>query len=114
MADIAHAVAANESVEDFISPRMSPRRRDGLIETIINARALPGEKHPEILRQKFHRPTEAEFRRQRELEKARDARAHELGIDPTLIASKATLGDLARDWNKHAPELMNWQRELLK
>jgi len=24
------------------------------------------------------------------------------------------LGDLARDWDKYAPELMNWQRELLQ
>jgi ribonuclease D len=114
MADIAYAVAANESVENLLSPRMSPRRRDSLIETIITARAVPAEKHPEILRQKFHRPTGAEFQRQRELEKIRDARARELGIDPTLIAPKATLGDLARDWDRHAQELMNWQRELLK
>ena len=47
------------------------------------------------------------------MEKIRDQRAHELGIDPTLIAPKSVLGDLARDWDKHAPELMNWQRELL-
>jgi hypothetical protein len=47
------------------------------------------------------------------LEKRRDAHAHQLGIDPTLIASRATLMELARDWDKHAPELMNWQRELL-
>ena len=49
-----------------------------------------------------------------ELAKRRDAHAHKLGIDPTLIGSKSVLGDLARDWDKHAPELMNWQRELLK
>jgi hypothetical protein len=54
------------------------------------------------------------MRRYRELEKRRDAHAHKLVIDPTLIAPRATLGDLARDWDKHAPELMNWQRELLK
>jgi hypothetical protein len=48
------------------------------------------------------------------LARRRDAHAHKLGIDPTLAASKATLGDLARDWDRHAPELMAWQRELLK
>jgi len=36
-----------------------------------------------------------------------------LSIDPTLIASRSTLSDLAYNWDKHAPELMNWQRELL-
>ena len=66
------------------------------------------------MRHKFYRPTEAEMRRYRDLEKRRDPHAHELGIDPTLIASRATLSELARDWDQHAPELMNWQRELLK
>ena len=65
-------------------------------------------------RHRSQRPSEAEFRRLRELEKSRDRHAHELGIDPTLIAPKSVLGDLARDWDKHAAELMNWQRELLK
>jgi ribonuclease D len=114
LAAIAEAVAAQDFAENLLPPRMSPRRRDSLIETIQVARAVPAEKHPEIIRQKFHRPSEAEFRRNRELEKIRNARAHELGIDPTLIAPKAVLGDLARDWEKHALELMNWQRELLK
>ncbi len=36
------------------------------------------------------------------------------GIDPTLIASRAMLSVLARDWDQHAPELMSWQRELLE
>jgi hypothetical protein len=48
-----------------------------------------------------------------ELQKRRDAQAHELGIDPTLIASRGTLSDLARNWDKYSGELMNWQRELL-
>ncbi len=52
--------------------------------------------------------------RYRDLEKLRDRRAQELGIDATLIASRATLGNIARDWDRHAPELMNWQRERLQ
>ena len=31
-----------------------------------------------------------------------------------MIASRATLGALARDWDKHQAELMSWQRELLQ
>jgi hypothetical protein len=61
-----------------------------------------------------HRPTEAERKRFLELQKRRDASAHELDLDPTLIASRATLSDLARNWDKHAGELMRWQRDLLK
>ena len=81
---------------------------------IHTAQSLPPEKYPEKIRHRSQRPTEAEFRRFREIEKRRDHRAHELGIDPTLIAPKSVLGDLARDWDKHASELMQWQRELLQ
>lgn len=114
LVDIADAAASHRPVEKLFPPRMSPRRQQGLREAVRTGLALSPEKHPEILRQKFHRPTEAQFRRFRELEKVRNENAHGLNIDPTLIASKATLGELARDWDKHAPGLMNWQRELLK
>ncbi|HUB86921.1 MAG TPA: HRDC domain-containing protein [Verrucomicrobiae bacterium] len=114
LVDVAAAAAARRSIENLLSPRMSPRRQEGLFAAIKTGLALPHDQQPEVLRRKFHRPTAEEFRRHRELEKMRDARAYELAIDPTLIASKATLGDLARDWNKHSAELMSWQRELLK
>ena len=114
MVDIAGAAAARQPFENILPPKMSPRRRETLLEAVKAGLAVPADKQPEILRHKFHRPNEAEFRRFRELEKIRNAHAHKLGIDPTLIASKATLGDLSRDWDSHAPELMNWQRELLK
>ena len=48
------------------------------------------------------------------MQKHRDAHAAALGIDPTLIASRGMLSDLAHDWDKHVGELMNWQRDLLK
>jgi ribonuclease D len=110
--DIA-AAAAHHPFENLLPPRMHPCRRERLMKAVEAGLAVPAAKHPEIIRHKFQRPTEAEFRRFRELEKHRDAHAHRLGIDATLIASKATLGDLARDWEKHSPDLMLWQRELL-
>ncbi len=112
--DIAAAAAAQQPFENIIPPKMSPRRRETLLDAVKAGLATPPDKWPEILRHKFNRPNEAEFRRFRELEKIRNAHAQKLAIDPTLIASKATLGHLARDWDRHAPELMNWQRELLK
>jgi ribonuclease D len=114
MVDVASAAVQQQPVESILPPKMSPRRRETLLEAVKAGLAVPAAHHPEILRHHFRRPSEAEFRRFREIEKHRDAHAHALGIDPTLIASKATLGDLARDWDKHAPELMHWQRELLK
>src|SRR5208282_2674121 len=116
LAAIAAAAAAHRPVEPLLPPRLagSPRRRDGLADAIKAGLHLSAGRHPDFLRPKGHRPTEAEIHRYGELEKRRNAHAHELGIDPTLIASRATLGELACDWNRHAPELMNWQRELLK
>ena len=114
MVDLADAAAAQQPYENILPPKMSPRRRETLIEAVKAGVAVPAGRHPEILRHEFRRPNEAEFRRFRELEKIRNHHAHELAIDPTLIASKSVIGDLARDWDKHAAELMNWQRELLK
>jgi len=114
LVDIANAAGTGHPFENLLPPRMSPRRRQTLSAAVKVGLALSAEKHPQVLRQQFSRPTEMEFRNYRELEKRRNAHAHELAIDPTLIASKATLGDLARDWDKYSPELMKWQRELLK
>lgn len=49
-----------------------------------------------------------------DLKTRRDKMAEELGIDPTLIASRAQLSALAGDWQNEAPRLMNWQRKLLE
>jgi len=112
---VAAAAAARRPVEPLLPPRLavSPRRRNGLAEAIESGLQVSADRHPEFLRPKGYRPTEAEIRRYGELERRRNARAHKLGIDPTLIASRATLGELARDWDRHAPELMQWQRQLL-
>jgi ribonuclease D len=114
LADVSSAAVANHPVENLLPPRMSPRRRAALLEAVRAGLAIPAHRQPEILRQKFTRPTDAERRRSLELVRRRDVHAHTLDIDPTLIASKATLGNLARDWDRHAPELMSWQRDLLK
>jgi ribonuclease D len=114
LSEVASAAAENQPVEDLLPLRMSPRRRGALLEAVRSGLAVPAGQQPEIIRHKFDRPNEAERRRYAELAGYRDAHARTLGVDATLIASKSTLGDLARDWNRHAPELMNWQRELLK
>jgi ribonuclease D len=114
MIAIAAAVAEQRPYEQMVPARMHPRRKINLHEAVIAARAVTPEKFPEKIRHRSQRPSEAEFRRFRELEKTRDHHAAELQIDPTLIAPKSVLGDLARDWDLHAPELMQWQRDLLR
>jgi ribonuclease D len=111
--EIADASVAARPVEPFLPKHISDRRRGCLMKAIARGLGVPPENHPKILRHIGRRPTETERRRVIELQKLRDARAAELGIDPTLIASRATLSDLAHDWEKNAAELMNWQRQLL-
>ncbi len=112
--ELAAAAATGQPVEPIVPRRFPDRRRAGLAHAIREGLAVPALKRPEPLKPVFRRISDATKRRAEELQKRRDARATELGIDPTLIASRAVLLDLAENWEAHQPELMNWQRELLK
>lgn len=114
LVDIAIAAVNGKPVDPFVPPKFSERRRTGLASAIKLGLAVPPEKQPQPLRHEIRRVTDAQKRRLEAMQSRRDARAKDLGIDPTLIASRATLLDLAEDWNAHEKELMNWQRELLK
>ena len=112
---ISEASCVNsKSIEPFLPKHLSERRRSGLAKAIEHGLSLPADHHPKLLRFISRHPSEGERRRFMELQKIRDARAAELGIDATLIASRATLSDLAYDWDKHQQDLMSWQRGLLK
>jgi ribonuclease D len=113
LVDVAAATATQRPIDPLLPRNMSERRRAGITKAIANGVGISGDQLPKILQRTNHRPTEAERKRFLELQKRRDAHAHELGIDPTLIASRGTLSDLARSWEKYSGELMNWQRELL-
>lgn len=113
LVEVAAAAATARPVDPFLPKHFSERRRKGLTRAIASGLGLAPEEHPKILRTVGRRPSEAERRRFLELQKRRDARALELGIDPTLIASRATLSDLAHNWDQYVPELMSWQRILL-
>ena len=62
---------------------------------------------------KINQFLDAEKKRAMEFQLRRDKHATELGIDPTLIASRGVLNDLAESWDKNAPSLMAWQHALL-
>jgi ribonuclease D len=111
---IAMSIAAVEgkSVENLIPKRFSPRRHSTLIKAV--QRGLHAVDKPQPIRATHYRQTAEEKRRYHELEKKRNRRAHDLGIDPTIIASRADLVQLARNGNAPATELMAWQSELLR
>ena len=114
LVELAAAAAGGHSVERLIPHKFSDHRRAGLIKAVKHGQAVPIQQQPEPVRQTMRRVSDRDKVRALELQQRRDVRAAELGIDPTLIASRATLLDLAEDWNAHQSELMNWQRELLK
>jgi ribonuclease D len=114
MASIAALAVTGRTVQHLLPRKFSDRRRAGLLEAIKRGLAVPPRDLPDIPRPKGRRLSDAQKRRLTELEEHRNARAKALGIDATLIASRATLVDLAVDWDRHAPELMTWQRELMK
>jgi len=106
------ALQDDGKIAGLLPRHFSSRRRHGVMHAIEKGRA---SRHlPQIVKHRNRRHTEAEKRRLHDLEKIRDRRAVELSLDPTLIASRATLVLLARDFDAHASELMNWQRELLE
>jgi ribonuclease D len=113
MVEIAAAACARRAVEPAFPRHFSEHRRAGVARAVAKGLAVPLELQPRLPEHNHHRPTEAERKRGLELQKRRDARAADLDIDPTLIASRATLSVLARDWDKHAGDLMAWQRELM-
>ena len=108
-------MAADGKKWEVCLPRwVSGRRRKSMRVCLQAAMQLPPENWPE--QKVAHRTSmsESEKDRAQELKTHRDAQADLLGIDPTLIASKAALNDLAKDWESHAPQLMDWQRKIIE
>jgi ribonuclease D len=113
LVEIAATAVNGSPVENTFPRHLSDRRRRGLSEAIEQGRQTPADQLPHIPVRKSRRPSEAEKKRCFQLERRRDQRAKELDIDPTLIASRSVLWDLAREWDEASAELMTWQRELL-
>ena len=114
MVNLAAAAVTGRPIAPLLPRHFSERRRAGVASAIEHGLQISPHQHPAIPQRTSHRPTDAERKRFSEIQKIRDARALDLGIDPTLIASRSVISDLARDWDKHFGDLMNWQKELLK
>jgi ribonuclease D len=113
LVEIAGAAATPRPIEPHLPRHLSERRRGGILKAVARGLGIAPEEHPKILKSIGRRPSETERKRFMELQKVRDAKAVELEIDPTLIASRSTLSDLAHDWARYEGELMGWQKKLL-
>jgi ribonuclease D len=111
MVQFSIAACESNNVKDLLPAHFSPRRREGILTAIEHG--LAAERPPRTLQRAHYRQSESEKRRMFELERRRNKRGAELGIDPTIIASRAMLVLLAKDWEQHREELMKWQEALL-
>lgn len=110
--NVAGAAISGRDVESTLPRFLTPRRRKGALQAVhegLASKDLPGP-----LKRRGDRLSETAKKRLNALEQRRNTRAHELGIDPTLIASRSTLIELSKDWDAVSPDLMPWQREILE
>ena len=112
MIGMSIAAIDGKALEPFIPKRFSPRRQATLVKAV--QRGVNSQEKPQLIRTSHYRQTAEEKRRYHDLEKKRNKRAHDLGIDPTIIASRADLVELARNGTEENNRLMKWQSELLK
>jgi ribonuclease D len=112
---VALAAAATHSrpIDPLLPPRFSQRRREDVLAAAQRALELPRSQWPDLNRPTSRQLTAGEKHRCEQLRQRRDRHATELGIDPSLIASRATLVALARDWARNSAGLMRWQFKLL-
>ncbi len=85
-----------------------------MLDAIKAGLAVPADQRPQPVRVRMRRMTRAELDYAEVLRERRDARAKELGIDPTIVAARATLFALARKDQDELVRLLPWQREILR
>jgi len=103
--------AVNGQTPDF--RHFSQRRAREFRSAWQSALDLPESEWPVIERQRGQRPTREMEKVAEQMRVRRDAAAHELGIEPSFIAPRATIDALAA--GKRTPEqsLSPWQFQLL-
>jgi ribonuclease D len=103
-------------IPGFPRPWARTRAAQQLLEVVRRALALPESRLPEVRRRR-RRPGAAFERRLRQLMAHRDRLAHELDLEPAVVASRAALEGALRGSERgdDAPrDLRRWQAELLR
>jgi ribonuclease D len=114
--DIVHLAmqASHIPLDELRLPsRFSARRRETLVEAMERGLRVPESQLPKRRPREFNHPDVQMLRRFHSLKKKRDEAAGKHQIDPTLIAAKADLLELARDPSDSARHVLPWQRSLL-
>ena len=88
-------------------------RRRRFFEAAEKGLALPESEWPQIIRKPRPRPNKDDEARFHVLKKKRDGAAADLKLDPSLIAPKSMLENLANNFEETAAKMMPWQRAML-
>lgn len=96
----------------FIRPRLSPSQKTLFEEVLAAALTLPEEECPQSIPRSSIHTTKQEVELVRKLKDKRDYIAAQLGLNPSIIASKLALEMIAR--NSASGSLLPWQRALLE
>lgn len=102
------------SVPSTLPRHLTPRRRQGLVQAIERALALPPDQLPQRIRHEHKRLPLSVGRKAASLRERRDRKAAELNLDPSFVASKSQLLELAETGDPARTSLMKWQADLLK
>lgn len=108
--EAARAVARGETPQ---FRHFSERRARDFRTTLEEALALKEEQWPETRRRRGERPTREMERAAEAMRKRRDQAAHELKIEASFIAPRATIDAIAADSECAERLLVPWQRGLL-
>jgi len=108
MLDAARHAVTGKKIEIH---RMPSARRARMRDAIHAALALPEGEWPVFERERKPRPNNATCREFEKLRERRDTAAKELGLDPSIIASRTTLMSIAQ---KNGSRLLPWQGKLLQ
>lgn len=110
---IAFATAMQEGKDVFLPDRYPPPFHRRFHKALKEAKEAPESEWPRRPhRRRTERNPDAE-KRFDELKARRDRLGAELGIDPSLLGSRAVLEQIAEDANCAADLLLTWQREIL-
>ncbi|MBX3746873.1 MAG: HRDC domain-containing protein [Verrucomicrobiae bacterium] len=114
LVDLAAAASRWGNVPHQLPRHLTPRRRQGLSNAVKEALALPPDQLPDKPRHEHKRHSLAVGRRAVALRERRDRHAEALDLDPSFLASRSQLLELAETGDWQQTSLLPWQARLLE
>ena len=114
MLKLSSVAAAGGDCRPLLPRKIPERRRLSILDAIGRGIDIPASDCPQPVKPPPRRNVTAKQKKRfGELQERRDRHAENLEIDPTIIASRATLMALALDEEEYSTYVLPWQRELL-